>query len=178
MNVFQAIFKQRQAFVAYITAGHPNLAYTEQAALALIRGGVDILEMGLPFSDPIADGPSIQAAMQTALNAGVNLNAVLNCIQKIKQQTSVPIVLFSYYNPLLAVGLDEALKRAVQAGVDAVLIVDLPLEESETYFELCRQHKLEPVGLLAPSTHAARIKKISASCDAFSTMYVGMVLPA
>jgi tryptophan synthase alpha chain len=165
--MFQALFDQKQAFVAYITAGHRGLDYTEQAAHALIRGGVDILEIGLPFSDPIADGPIIQEAMLDALARGTELTAVLKTIARIKQQTNTPIVLFSYYNPLLASGLNQALEQAARAGVDAVLVVDLPLEESHEYLNLCRAHQLKPIGLLAPSSSKARIQAISSAFDGF-----------
>jgi tryptophan synthase alpha chain len=167
MSIFQALFNQKQAFVAYLTAGHRGLDYTEQAAHALIRGGVDILEIGLPFSDPIADGPVIQDAMLDALARGTELSAVLETIARIKQHTNTPIVLFSYYNPLLACGLNHTLKQAALAGVDAILIVDLPLEESHEYLKLCRAHQLKPIGLLSPSSSQTRIQAISAAFDGF-----------
>ena len=139
--------------MAIITAGHGGIEYTQQAAIALAQGGVDILEIGIPFSDPVADGPIIQQAMQDALQANIGIQATLKLVRNIKQQTSVPIVLFTYFNPLLAMGLDTALQQAADAGVAGILVVDLPLEESETYFNTCRQHNLEPICLLSPTTN-------------------------
>jgi tryptophan synthase alpha chain len=167
MNVLQQAFSNQKAFIGYITAGHGGIAYTEQAACALVEGGVDILEIGVPFSDPIADGPVIQAAMQEALVASVDMHTVFHAIRKIKQQTHVPIVLFTYYNPLIAMGLDEGLSSAAKAGVDGVLVVDLPIEASKTYFEICKTHQLEPIGLISPSTDEHKVRAINKHCNAF-----------
>lgn len=161
MNTFDAVFNNKKAFVAYITAGHNGLDYTEAAGRALIDGGVDILEIGIPFSDPVADGPVIQQAMNQALEAPINLTAIFNTIKKIKKYASTPIVLFSYYNPLFACGLEKALEQAALAGVDGILIVDLPFEESEAYFKLCAKHGLKPICLISPSTAADKIEKLN-----------------
>lgn len=167
MNIFQKIFKQKKAFVAYITAGHGGEHYTQQAALALIDGGVDILEIGVPFSDPIADGPTIQHAMNQALDTGITLNSIFKTVTHIKTQTQTPIVVFTYYNPLLAMGLDQALKTAALAGVDGMLVVDLPIEESNAYFKACKQYNIEPICLISPTTSAERIATINQNCDSF-----------
>ncbi|MCH9757376.1 MAG: tryptophan synthase subunit alpha [Gammaproteobacteria bacterium] len=167
MNAFKTVFHDRKAFIAYITAGHGGMDYTEAAARALVAGGVDILEIGLPFSDPMADGPTIQLAMQETLKTPVRFDAVLKMIERIKKQTKTPIVLFSYLNPLLKIGLNQALKAASYAGVDGLLVVDLPLEASNDYFKACARYQLQPIGLVAPSTPAERIKRISQTTNAF-----------
>lgn len=167
MNCFNKVFAQGKAFVAYITAGHRGLAYTHEAACALVSGGVDILEIGLPFSDPIADGPTIQAAMTDALSHNLSLKDILSTVSKIKKDTDVPIVLFSYLNPLLNNGFKENLTSAKAAGVDGVLIVDLPLEFSAEYFALCNELGLEPVCLLATTTCDDRVKEIASHCNSF-----------
>lgn len=167
MNLLKQVFSGRKAFIAYITAGYRSIEYTEQAAFALIEGGVDILEIGIPFSDPIADGPIIQSAMNEALEASVDIHSVLNTVRNIKEQTQVPIVLFTYYNPLIAIGLDEVLSKIAKAGVNGILVVDLPIEESKMYFEKCQLNNLEPISLLSPSTDENRIIEINKYCNSF-----------
>ncbi len=161
MNAFNAAFKNNQAFIAYLTAGQRGLNYTEEAAHALVEGGVDILEIGVPFSDPVADGPTIQAAMQDALTHNVTLIDVLTVIKRIKQACKIPIVLFTYYNPLFKLGMAHALENAKAAGVDGILVVDLPLEESKPYYEQCSHHGILPIGLISPSTNVSRIQLMS-----------------
>lgn len=167
MNTFKNIFSHKKAFVAYITAGHNGMDYSERAALALIDGGVDILEIGVPFSDPVADGPVIQQAMQSALALNTSLEDSLILTRKIKQQRSAPIVLFSYYNPLLSYGFERTFKQAVDCGVDAMLIVDLPFEEADTYFQLCKANQIHPISLIAPSTPDKKIKILAQQDNGF-----------
>ena len=167
MNCFKQIFNQGPAFVAYITAGQRGLAYTEQAAAALVAGGVDILEIGVPFSDPVADGPTIQAAMNDALANSVNIHAVLQSIKNISDVVDVPIVIFTYYNPLYNADLNKIFHAAKTAGVDGILVVDLPIEESTAYFASCKHNAIEPICLIAPATAEQRIQKISEQCNSF-----------
>ena len=167
MNCFERVFQEKKAFVGYITAGHRGLDYTYNAACAMIDGGIDILEVGIPFSDPVADGPVIQEAMTDALKYDYDFSAILKTIRKIKKHKATPVVLFSYLNPLLSGGLKKSLKQAKKNGVDAVLIVDLPLEESHEYFSICDKVGLDPVGLLSPTTPPSRVKEISSHCRSF-----------
>lgn len=167
MNEFAKVFTNNKAFVGYITAGHRGLDYTVKAACALVDGGVDILEVGVPFSDPVADGATIQEAMTDALERGYDFTQVLQAITAIKQQRVVPIVLFSYLNPLLAAGLRTSLEQAKAAGVAAVLIVDLPYEFSAQYFAICKEVGLEPVCLVAPTTAPERVQLFDQLTDAF-----------
>lgn len=160
-------FQQGKTFIGYLTAGQRGLDFTEKAAIALSEGGVDILEIGVPFSDPMADGPVIQAAMTDALTRETTLESTLACVTKIKKIINIPIVLFSYFNPILAMGLESALAAMKQARVDAVLIVDLPMEESKDYTMLCENHGLKTIGLLSPSTPSERIKQISQTTSGF-----------
>ena len=124
------LFKKRPAFVAYLTAGQRGLSFTKETAIALAEGGVDLLEIGVPYSDPIADGPIIAQAMNEALSRPITLPDILNTIHEIKQLNNIPIVLFTYFNPLFKAGMSKIMKEAKQAGVDAILTVDCPLEES------------------------------------------------
>ena len=120
----------RKAFIPYITAGDPSLELTEQLVLALDKAGADVIELGVPFSDPIADGPVIQRATERGLKAGVTLNKVLDLGRNIRKKSEVPLMLFSYYNPLLNHGLERLANDAAAAGFDGVLASDLTVEES------------------------------------------------
>ena len=133
-------------------------------AFSLIEIGVNLLEIGIPFSDPLADGPVIQKAMQRALEAGTTLQQVLTLTAEIRKETEVPIVLFTYYNPIQR-NLKEFLSQAKQAGADGILVVDLPLEESADYQHFCRAFELDPIFVIAPSTLPERIRAI---CNAGS----------
>jgi tryptophan synthase alpha chain len=167
MNRFHPLFSQKKIFVGYLTAGQRGLPYTEDAAVALVAGGVDILEIGIPFSDPIADGPSIQNAMQDALERKVQMNAILGTIEKIKKRVDVPIVVFGYYNTFLATQNNQVLAEFKNLDVEGILVVDLPLETSTSYFEECRLNKIEPISLIAPTTTARRIQEIDVHSHAF-----------
>lgn len=145
-------------FVGYLTAGQRGLEFTKAAAIALVEGGVDVLEIGVPYSDPIADGPVIQQAMQDALLRGVNLEQILTTIKEIKAAVDVRVVLFSYYNPLLNAKNESSLKAIKAAGVDSILIVDLPYEESDEFYQACALCDLKRVTLIAPSTPISRIE--------------------
>lgn len=138
----------------------------EEMALALVKGGVDCLEIGLPFSDPIADGPVIQEAVVRALKNGITPKKVLEAISRIRERTDVPIILFTYLNPLLQAG-PEYLKAAYDAGVTGVLVVDLPVEYAQAHIDLCRHLGLDTVFVVSPSTSAERLKKIAEACTGF-----------
>lgn len=160
-------FAKGPAFLAYITAGDGGLDYSLEAALALIKGGVDILEIGVPFSDPVADGPVIQRAMQRALNNETTLFDALNLAQKIKQHTNIPIVLFSYYNPILAVMKSNFFELAQQSKIDAILIVDLPLEEAADHEKNCKLAHIDPIFIITPVTSQPRLLTIDQHSSAF-----------
>ena len=167
MNAFTKLFEQKKVFVSYITAGHGGLAYTEQAIESLSDGGVDIFEIGVPFSDPVADGTAIQIAMNDALKRKVNIFSTIECIKNIKQKIKKPIVLFTYYNLLLVAGVGNILKLCAEAKIEGLLVVDLPIEESRSYFEICNHYHIEPICLLSPSTSNERSKLISEYCNSF-----------
>lgn len=155
------LLKKDKNFVAYITAGHRGMEYSESSAMALINGGVDVLEIGVPFSDPLADGPVIQQAMNDALHRGVTLEDVFELVGRLKKMKDIPIIIFSYYNPFFSYGIDLALSKCQHYGVDGVLIVDLPYEEGLDFCQACYNHHIVPVGMLAPSSCERRIKKVS-----------------
>ena len=157
----------RGGFIPFITAGDPNLATTERLLIELAAVGADIIEVGVPFSDPVADGETIQRASERALRNGVTLRDVLTSIAHAKQHIDVPIVLFSYFNPLLSFGMDRVANDAKEAGVDAVLVTDLIPEEAHTWSETLIQFQLDPIFLVAPTTSDERLKQIARQARGF-----------
>lgn len=157
----------RKAFIPYITTGDPKMETTLELALALEKAGADVIELGVPFSDPIADGPVIQRATERALRNGVTLQKVLDLAKSIRQKSEIPLVLFSYYNPLLNHGLDRLAKDAVAAGFDAVLASDLTLEESEVFVRTMRDSGLNTIFLVAPTSSRERMKAIAEASNGF-----------
>lgn len=153
-------FAQGKVFVAYLTAGDGGLQHTLAAAFALIDGGVSVLEIGVPFSDPVADGPVIQCAAARALAAGTNLSEILDLVADIRSKSDIPIILFTYLNPILRVLHTSFFQDAQQAGVDGILLVDCPLEESDRVLQRCAQHAIAPIFVTTPTTPVARIQQI------------------
>ena len=150
----------KKGLVVYIGAGDPNLAATRDLALAFTRAGVAVLELGVPFSDPLADGLVNQLAAQRGLEAGTNPKGVLQTVSEIRKQSQVPIVLYIYFNLIHKVGLEKFIAEAAQAGVDGLLILDLPPEESENYENLMQKAGLCHIYLVAPTTPEARMELI------------------
>lgn len=154
-----------KAFVAYIAAGDPSLDATRQFALAFEKAGVDILELGVPFSDPLADGIVNQLAAQRALEAGATPRGVLDCVREIRRESQIPIVLYTYMNPLYAFGFARFHREAEAAGVDGLLILDLPPDEDSV--ELENVGTMKRIRLIAPTTPPARIAEITEHADGF-----------
>jgi len=159
--------KGEKALVVYLTAGDPDLETTRRLILSLEKAGVDILEIGVPFSDPTADGPIIQAASQRALRSGVTLSHILAMIESLRNVSDVPIVLFGYYNPIFSYGNEQFAIHAKKAGVDGILVVDLPPEESDELRRYTDRAGLDFISLIAPTTTDSRIKKISHNATGF-----------
>ena len=158
---FTALNKEgRKAFVAYLTAGDPDLEATEKLILALEAAGVEIVEIGVPFSDPTADGPVIQAASQRALKRGATLKKILAMISKLRRTSGIPIVLFGYYNPILSYGPERFAADAAASGVDGLLVVDLPPEEADELRRYSDPVGLDFITLIAPTTDPKRARKI------------------
>jgi tryptophan synthase alpha chain len=157
----------RKAFIPYITVGDPSLDVTLALVLALEKRGADVIELGVPFSDPIADGPVIQRATERALHNGVTLRKVLELGVSIRRQSQVPLVLFSYFNPLLSYGLEKLATDSVDSGFDGVLASDLTVEESEVFVQTMRRAGLNTVFLVAPTSSPERIKKIVEKSNGF-----------
>jgi len=159
--------KGEKALILYLTAGDPNLAQTEELILTLDRVGVDILEIGVPFSDPTADGPVIQEAAQRSLQGGTTLSAILEMITRIRKVATIPIVLFTYYNPIFAYGNERFAIKAKAAGVDGVLVVDLPPEEADELRNFTDPQGIDFITLTAPTTDDRRLAKVVRTSSGF-----------
>jgi tryptophan synthase alpha chain len=147
--------------IAYVTAGDPSLDASEKIVLAAAEAGADVIELGVPFSDPVADGPTIQRASERALKSGTTLAGVLDLVRRLRTRTQVPLILFSYFNPLLQMGLVEFAAAASAAGADGVLATDLTPEEAADYRTAMHAHKLDTIFLGAPTSTDARLKQIA-----------------
>ena len=159
--------KNEAALIGYITAGIPTPENTVDIAKALIRGGVDILELGVPFSDPIADGPTIQAAAHQALNLGVTVQKVFNMVEEIKAEHNIPICLLTYYNPIYRIGIDQFMEKGRKHGVDGLIVPDLPVEESKDYKEAAKKNNIDTIFLASPATSTDRFRKIEEATSGF-----------
>jgi len=155
------------ALVAYITAGDPDLNHTCDLIRVLDDAGVDVLELGVPFSDPTADGPIIQRASHRSLAAGTTLGGVLDCVASIRPQVTMPIVLFGYYNPIFSFGTSRFAHRAREAGVDGILVVDLPFEESHELRQYTDRENIDFISLITPTTAPNRIASIAGQSTGF-----------
>lgn len=152
----------RTGLVTYVTAGDPDLERGREILVRLARGGADIIEVGVPFSDPLADGPVIQRATERAIAAGTTLVKVLGMVSDVRSLINAPIVIFSYANPILRMGLDEFVTRAKQAGVDGVLTLDVPPEESSQFRTALSKARIDTIFLLSPTTSGERIRRAAA----------------
>ncbi len=176
MSRIAALFERlrgqsRPALITYLTAGDPSLDRTPSLVAALERGGADLIELGVPFSDPIADGPVIQRASERALRAGATLRGVLEIARRIRRDSAIPLLLFTYLNPALRYGLDALARDAVAAGIDGCLLTDLSVEEAGDYIGAMRRHGLDTVFLAAPTSTPERLRLVAR----YSTGFVYLV---
>ena len=154
-------FDRRPALVAYLTCGDPDLRVTREVALAAISAGAEVIELGVPFSDPVADGPVIQRASERALRNGVALSDVLKVAAEIRRESDAGLIIFSYFNPILRMGMEKFAAKAAAAGVDGALITDLPVEEADEYLRHMRKNDLATIFLAAPTSTDTRLKRIA-----------------
>ena len=162
MNRIQSIFKNRsKKIIPFITAGFPSMSDTINLVLAAEKSGADMVEVGMPFSDPLADGPIIQNSSNVAISNGVTINWILDVVNKVRDRSDVPIALMGYINPILKYGLEKFIKDSYNSGVDGLIIPDLPPEEAGEYLQLSRRHNICAILLVSPNTPPERIKKIS-----------------
>ncbi len=159
--------EKKKALITFITAGDPNLSTTYRLALEFSRLGVDILELGVPFSDPLADGPTIQAASQRALKKRINLRDVFQLVRRLRKKSEIPIVLLTYANIVYHFGSGDFVKQAKSAGIDGVIIPDLPVEEAGDLIKSARRNSFATIFLVAPTSDEQRIKRVCANCSGF-----------
>jgi len=176
MRRIDAVFSRRNRplFIGFTVAGDPDKETCIRAAMALIEGGTDILELGVPFSDPIADGPTIQKADERSLAAGTKMDTVFAIVREIRKRSEVPIVFLTYYNTVYHRGIDRFYREAHEAGVDGILVADMPVEESEEVYKAALRHYIDPIFLITQTTSDERIKKITAKARGY--LYLVAVL--
>lgn len=172
MNRIDSLFsrlktERRSAMIAYITGGDPSLEASANIAIALEQAGVDLLELGVPFSDPLADGATIQAASSRALAAGATVPGILDLVREIRKTSQIPIVLFAYLNPVYIYGFARFQEDATAAGADGLLLLDLPPQEASRNSELASSHGLKTIRLIAPTTPPERLKEITDAAEGF-----------
>lgn len=160
--------RRQPGLIVYLTIGDPDLDTSRKIALAAIDAGADVLELGVPFSDPLADGPVIQRASERAIRNGTRLADVLALARTLREERpAVGLVIFSYLNPILRMGMETFAEAAAGAGIDAVLVTDLIVEESEQYRAVLRKHRLQPIFLVAPTSPDERLERIAAVAEGF-----------
>ena len=163
----------RKAFIAYITAGDPSVQVTGEIILALERSGVDIVEIGIPFSDPMADGGIIQAASKRALDSGTTMAQIFDMVNIVRQKTQLPLLFMTYYNPVFHFGEEKFVKQCAKIGIDGLIIPDLPPEEAMNLRKVCQQHDISTVFFIAPTSEDQRIKANALASTGF-IYYVAM----
>ncbi len=176
MRRIDTVFAHRgkPAFIGFTVAGDPDKETCIRAAMALIEGGTDILELGVPFSDPVADGPTIQKADERSLASGTTVNTVFEIVREIRKRSELPIVFLTYYNTVYHRGIDRFYREAHEAGVDGILIADMPVEESDEVYKAALRHYIDPIFLITQTTSDKRIKKIAAKSRGY--LYLVAVL--
>jgi len=176
MGRIEGVFSDRKkpAFIGFTVAGDPDKSTSIRIARALIAGGTDILELGVPFSDPVADGPTIQKADDRALEAGTTPSTVFEIVREIRKESDVPIVFLTYYNIIFRRGIERFYREAQAAGVDGILIADMPVEESEEICTIAPRYGIDPIFLISQTTSENRIKKIAAKAHGY--LYLVAVL--
>ena len=165
-NSIAAAFADGKAFIPFITCGDPSLDVTEELVYAMEEAGADLIELGIPFSDPTAEGPVIQAANLRALSGGVTTDKVFGMVERIRKNTDIPLAFMTYANVVFSYGTDRFLERAGQAGVDGLILPDVPFEEKTEFDGPCRRHGVELISLIAPTSHE-RITAIAAEATGF-----------
>lgn len=167
-STFQALrARQEAAFIPFVTCGDPDLGRTRDLALAYIEAGADILEIGIPFTDPLADGPTIQRASERALKEGITMDDAFSLISQLREHTQAPIVPMTYINPVWQIGYEAFAQKCREAGADGVIISDLPPEEGKDWVAAGQKHGIDTVFLLAPTSDDARIERVAQSASGF-----------
>ena len=166
MSKIQKAFEGKKAFIPFITCGDPDLETTEQLVYAMERAGASLIELGIPFSDPTAEGPVIQGANLRALSGGVTTDKIFDLVVKIRKNTAIPLVFMTYANVVFSYGTERFIKRAAEIGMDGLILPDVPFEEKEEFDRVCRKYGLDLISLIAPTSHD-RIRMIAKEASGF-----------
>lgn len=166
MSKISEAFRQGKAFIGFVTGGDPNLDTTARLIEAMAGAGADIVEIGIPFSDPIAEGPVIQAASERALQNGVTVDGLFSMVESVRQRVSIPLLFMTYANPIFAYGIDRFMHRCRQAGIDGLIVSDVPYEEKELFAPACRQYGIDWISMIAP-TSGRRAAAIAREAEGF-----------
>lgn len=166
MSRIQEAFDGKKAFIPFITCGDPNLETTERLVYAMEEAGASLIELGIPFSDPTAEGPVIQAANLRALSGGVTTDKIFEMVEKIRRKTQIPLVFMTYANVVFSRGTENFVKRAAEIGIDGLILPDVPYEEKEEFDSVCRKYGLDLISLIAPTSHE-RIRMIAEKASGF-----------
>lgn len=159
-------FKNGKAFIPFVTAGDPNLEVTKEIILAMEKAGADLIEIGIPFSDPVAEGVVIQAADERALKAGTTTDKIFDMVAEVRKESNIPLAFMTYINPVYVYGVDKFCKKAAELGVDALIIPDVPYEEKNEVAPFCDKYGIDLISLIAPTSHD-RIKTIAKEAQGF-----------
>ena len=166
MNRIESAFKNKKAFIPFITAGYPNINKTEDFIYKMVSAGADLIEIGIPFSDPVAEGPVIQESSQKALAAGTNLDKIFDLVKKVRKTVNIPLVFMTYVNPVFRYGYDNFFKQCSVTGIDGIIIPDLPFEEKNEISEYAKKYDIKIISLIAP-TSQQRIEDIAKEAEGF-----------
>ncbi|MCI7812603.1 MAG: tryptophan synthase subunit alpha [Lachnospiraceae bacterium] len=166
MSNIQKAFQNGKAFIPFLTCGDPSLEVTEQLVYAMERAGADLIELGIPFSDPTAEGPVIQEASNRALKGGVTTDGIFEMVKKIREKTQIPMVFMTYANVVFSYGIERFIKKAAELGMDGLILPDVPFEEKEEFDCVCRAYGLDLISLIAPTSHE-RIRMIAEQAHGF-----------
>lgn len=166
MSRISDVFSGRKAFIPFITAGDPDLTVTEQLVPAMAKAGADLIELGIPFSDPVAEGTVIQEADMRALSSGTTADKIFESVKRIRKETDVPLAFMTYLNPIFVYGSERFLKNAAECGIDALIVPDMPFEEKNELLPFCRKYGIDLISLIAP-TSRERIQTIASEAEGF-----------
>lgn len=166
MSKISELFKNQKAFIAFVTAGDPNLAVTEELVPAMAEAGADLIEIGIPFSDPVAEGPVIQEADIRALASGTTADKLFDSVKRIREKTDVPLAFMTYINPVFVYGAERFIRQAAECGINALIVPDMPYEEKDELFSYCETYGLDLISLIAP-TSKERIQTIAREAKGF-----------
>lgn len=166
MSNIREAFKNGKAFIPFITCGDPNLETTKKIVKEMVKNGADLVELGIPFSDPTAEGPVIQEANNRALSGGVTTDKVFDMVKELREEVTVPMVFMTYANVVFSYGTEEFCKRAKEVGMDGIILPDVPYEEKDDFAPICKKYDLDLISLIAPTSHE-RIKMVAEDADGF-----------